>query len=114
MKLRRGEIWIADLPEPIGSEPGFRRPFLIVQSNQFNETRLNTVIVIAFTTNLKLADADGNMLLLAEDTGLNKDSVLNFTQLVSVDKLRLVKHVGKLSPEIMEKVNESLRLILSL
>jgi mRNA interferase MazF len=112
--MRRGEIWWAELQEPIGSEPGYRRPVLIVQANSFNVVNLQTVIVAILTTNLKLADAPGNVMMPADQTKLTKDSVLNVTQMLAVDRTALVKRVGALSPQLMEKVNDGLRLVLAL
>lgn len=84
--MQRGEIWWAELPAPVGSEPGFRRPLLIIQSDDFNRSSLQTVIGIALTTNLRLVNAPGNLLLPAVESGLAKDSVINVTQLLTVDK----------------------------
>ncbi len=81
MVVRRGEIWWASLPNPTGSGPGFRRPLVITQSNDFNRSRINTIIAIVVTSNLKLARAPGNILLSAKSTGLPRNSVANVSPL---------------------------------
>jgi mRNA interferase MazF len=112
--VRRGEIWWADLPEPRGSEPGFRRPVLVVQANQFNESRIRTVLVAAITGNLALASAPGNVLLPSRVSGLRDESVINVSQLVPIDRSYLVDHIGKISPRIQALVDDGLRLVLQL
>jgi len=114
MVIKRGEIWWADLPEPIGSSPGFSRPVLIVQSDSFNKTNLNTSIVAFITTNLDLAEMKGNVLLKKNQSDLPKDSVLNVTQIFTIDKRLLVEYVGAVSERKMEQVEKGLRLVLSL
>lgn len=91
MVARRGEIWWSELPDPAASEPGYRRPVLIVQSDDFNLSRIRTVVAAALTTNLRLAEAPGNLLLTAEDTGLPRDSVVNVSQIVTLDKTFLTE-----------------------
>lgn len=114
MVIQRGEIWWASLPNPSGSEPGFRRPLLIVQSNEFNRSRINTVMAVAITSNLRLAQAPGNVLLPAKNTGLSRDSVANVSQVITVDKSFLTEKVGKLKPQHLESVDNGLRLAMSL
>lgn len=114
MVIHRGEIWWATLPEPLGSEPGYRRPVLIVQSESFNQSRIGTVIAVVLTSNTKLAKAPGNVLLRARATGLPKDSVANVSQVITVDKTFLTELVGFLSARNMQQVEEGLRLVLSL
>ncbi len=96
MVISRGEIWWASLPEPMGSEPGYRRPVLVAQSDNFNQSRIDTVIVVAISSNLRLANAPGNVLLPRRATGLAKDSVANVSQVVTVDKGFLTEYVGML------------------
>ena len=84
--ISRGEIWWADLSDPIGSEPGFRRPIVIVQGDALNRSRINTVICVPLTSNLLWAEAPGNVVLKAKTTGLPKDSVANVSQIVTIDK----------------------------
>ena len=86
MVIERGQVWWADLGEPDGSEPGFRRPVLIVQSDAFNRRRIRTVIAVVLTANLRLVDAPGNVLVPAKASGLPKDSVANVSQVVTLDK----------------------------
>jgi mRNA interferase MazF len=112
--VRRGDIWWADLPEPRGSEPGFRRPVLVVQANQFNESRIRTVLVAAITGNVALASAPGNVLLPSRVSGLRDESVVNVSQLVAVDRGYLVDQVGKISQRIQALVDDGLRLVLQL
>src|SRR3954452_7931769 len=92
-RVRRGEIWSADLPSPAGSGPGMRRPILIIQSNPFNESRIATVIVAVITSNLDLADAPGNLRIGKSDSGLSKASVVNVSQLVTIDRSLLSRRV---------------------
>ncbi len=114
MIVERGEIWWADLPEPRGSSPGFQHPVLIVQSDDFNQTKLNTVIGVVITTNLRLADMPGNVLLEKRTSGLPKNSVVNVTQIVTFDKNELLEFVGNVSAQKMEQVDRGLWLVLSL
>ena len=97
MVIFRGEIWWADLPDPTGSGPGFRRPVIVVQGDSFNRRKIATVLCVPLTSNLKWADAPGNVLLESRVTGLPKDCVANVSQLVVVDKSVLTERVGKLS-----------------
>ncbi len=113
MVIQRGEIWWADLAEPQGSEPGFRRPLLIVQAEAFNRSRIATTIAVALTSNLALVDAPGNVLLPKRASGLPKDSIANVSQVVTVDRDVLTERTGKLSAELMAAVNTGLRLVLS-
>jgi mRNA interferase MazF len=112
--VTRGEIWWADLPDPRGSEPGFRRPVLIVQANPFNRSRIQTVIVAVITSNLKLADAPGNVLLPAQATKLRRDSVVNVSQIVTLDRSFFTEHVDSLSNTLQKEVDDGLRQVLAL
>lgn len=114
MVIERGEIYWADLPEPRGSAPGYEHPILILQSNNFNQTTLNTVIGAVITTSLRLAEMPGNVLLERGKDGLSKDSVVNVTQIVTIDKNELLEYVGSVSAQKMEQVEKGLRLVLSL
>jgi mRNA interferase MazF len=100
----QGEVWWADLPEPSGSEPGFRRPVVVVQSDAFNRSRIDTVVCVPLTSNLRWAEAPGNVFLEAKLTGLPKDSVANVSQLVTLDKAALTERVGKLSKAKLDLV----------
>ncbi len=112
--MRRGEIWWASLGEPDGSGPGYRRPVLIVQSDDFNRSRISTVIVVALTSNIALAQAPGNVLLKARHAGLAKDSVVNVSQVITVDKQCLTEKVKKVEPSTMAEVDNGLRLVLAI
>ncbi len=98
MVVCQGEVWWADLGEPTGSAPGFRRPVVVVQCDAVNRSRIATVVCILLTSNLKWAGAPGNLLLRAEVTGLSRDSVANGSLIVALDKGQLSERVGKLSP----------------
>jgi mRNA interferase MazF len=113
-ELQRGEIWWADLPEPRGSEPGFRRPVLVVQADSFNRSRIQTVIVVVVTGNLELADAPGNVLLPARASGLPRDSVANVSQVLTVDRGYLTELAGTLPGRLQSAVNAGLRSVLQL
>ncbi|MGH7324618.1 MAG: type II toxin-antitoxin system PemK/MazF family toxin [Candidatus Rokuibacteriota bacterium] len=104
MVIAQGEVWWADLPEPSGSEPGFRRPVVVVQGDAFNRSRIDTVVCVPLTSNLRWAEAPGNVPLDAKLTGLPKDSVANVSQLVTLDKSSLTERVGKLSKAKLQLV----------
>jgi mRNA interferase MazF len=112
--IHRGEIWWATLPPPIGSEPGYRRPVLVIQSNDFNQSRMATVIAVVITSNTRLAQAPGNVLLPSRITSLPQDSVANVSQVITVDKGFLTERVSALPLYLLEQVEEGLRLALSL
>ncbi len=112
--MRRGEIWWASLEEPQGSGPGYRRPVLIVQSNEFNESAIRTSICVALTSNMRLADAPGNIRLTRRASGLPLESVVNVSQLITLDKQRLTKKVGRLPAEPLRDVEAGIRLVLAL
>ena len=92
--IAQGEVWWADLPEPYGSEPGFRRPVVVVQGDVFNRSTLRTVVCVALTSNLDWTNAPGNVLLTARMTGLPRDSVANVSQIVTLDRASLTERVG--------------------
>lgn len=112
--MTRGEIWWADLPDPRGSEPGFRRPVLVIQADAFNRSQIKTVIVAVISSNLRLAGAPGNVLLPPQVSGLPRDSVVNVSQLLSLDRSFFTEHVGTLPQRLQESVDEGLRVILEL
>ena len=112
--MRRGEIWWASLPDPQGSGPGFRRPVLVIQDNPFNESRIRTVVVAAVSSNLRLAEAPGNVLLNEDESKLAKDSVINVSQILAVDKSFLTEQVSVLRADVMASVDAGLRLVLGL
>jgi mRNA interferase MazF len=112
--IHRGEIWWASLRNPVGSEPGYRRPVLVVQSDDFNRSRIATVIAVVITSNIRLAEAPGNVFLPQKLAGLPKDSVLNVSQVVTIDKSCLTEKLGILSPGVIDQVEKGLRLVLRL
>ena len=114
MVIKRGEIWWAELPEPAGSGPGYKRPLIIVQSNEFNNSNINTVIAAVITTNVHLAAAPGNVLLSAKKSNLPKKSVVNISQLITVDKSFLTEKVHTLSNKVMAQIDNGIRLVLKL
>jgi mRNA interferase MazF len=113
-EIQRGEVWWADLPEPRRSEPGYRRPVLVVQADSFNRSRVQTAIVAVITSNLELADAPGNVLVPARATGLSRDSVVNVSQLLTLDRGFLTERAGTLPPRLQNSVEEGLRTVLEL
>jgi mRNA interferase MazF len=112
--VQRGEVWWAELPRPAGSEPGFRRPVLVIQSDGFNASRISTVVVVAITSNLALGSAPGNVALTRRDSALPRKSVVNVSQILTLDRSRLAERVGALPRSSMDRVAEGLRLVLSL
>ncbi|MDE2930746.1 MAG: type II toxin-antitoxin system PemK/MazF family toxin [Gammaproteobacteria bacterium] len=112
--MRRGEIWWANLPVPTGSEPGYRRPVLVVQSDDFNKSQIATVLVVAITSNQRLAAAPGNVPLPRRGTGLTRRSVVNVSQVVTLDRRFLTERSGRASSATMHQVDDGLRLVLQL
>ena len=112
--MRRGEIWWASMSAPKESEPGYRRPVLVVQSNAFTASRIQTVLAAVLTSNLDLAAAPGNLMIKRKQSGLSRDSVINVSQVVTLNKTFLTERVGALSPKLMSAVDEGLRLVLGL
>ena len=112
--MQRGEIWWASLPSPKGSGPGRRRPVLIIQSDAFNASRIQTVIAAVITSNLDLAAAPGNLLLRRKDSGLPRDSVVNVSQVVTLDKAYLTERAGRLPKRHAGAVDEGIRLVIGL
>lgn len=112
--VRRGELWWADLDEPSGSTPSYRRPVLVVQNDAFNVSRIRTVIVVVITSNLRLLDAPGNVLLPAHASGLPKDSVANVSQIITIDREMLSERVGSLDATTLVAIGRGMRLVLQL
>ncbi len=104
MVISQGEVWWADLREPTGSGPGYRRPVIVVQCDALNQSRVNTVVCVPLTTNLKWADAPGNVLLAARATGLPKESVANVSLIVAVDRRQMTECIGKLTRRELDLV----------
>jgi len=110
--IRQGEIYWVDLGEPIGSEPGFRHPHVVVQSDLFNRSRIHTVVVCALTSNLRRAEAPGNVLLEPGEANLPKQSVVNVSHIFTVDKRQLGEKIGTLSAFRIREILDGLRLLL--
>jgi mRNA interferase MazF len=112
--MRRGEVWWASLPPPMGSGPGYRRPVLVIQANEFNESRIKTAVAVIMTTNLRLAGAPGNVRCGSEETGLPRESVVNVSQVVTVDKELFTQRVGSVPTHVLSQVEDGLRRVLGL
>ena len=112
--MERGEVWWAQLPDPSASEPGFRKPVVIIQSDSFNRSRIRTIIAVVLTSNLRLAEAPGNLLIPASASGLPRDSVANGSQVITVDRGLLTEKVGRLQSKALRSIEEGLRLVLDL
>jgi len=112
MVIAQGEVWWADLPAPTGSGPGFCRPVVVVQGDALNTSRVATVVCVPLTSNLRWAEAPGNVLLTPRLTGLTKDSVANVSQIIALDKTVLTERVGKLSKAKTELVLSGIDVIL--
>lgn len=112
--MYRGEIWWANLPDPTGSEPGYRRPVLVIQDDTFNQSNINTLIIVVISSNLRLANAPGNVFLSSQESDLPRDSVINVSQILTIDKSLLTERVSSLSSNLQADVDEGLRLVLFL
>jgi len=112
--MKRGELWWAALPAPAGSAPGYRRPVVIVQANPLNESRIATVMAVAVTSNLALADAPGNVRMARSESGLSKASVVNVSQVVTIDRTLVTQRIRALPGDVMRAVDEGLRMVLAL
>ena len=111
MVIEQGDVFWIDLGDPTGSAPGYRHPHAVVQNNVFNCSRINTVVVCVITSNLKRAEAPGNVLLGKGEANLPKPSVVNVSQLFTVDRADLVDKIGSLSPERVRQILEGVRLL---
>jgi mRNA interferase MazF len=112
--VRRGELWWANLPDPVGAAPGYRRPVVIIQADSFTDSRIATVVVAATTTSPRAAAAPGNVHLPARMSGLSRDTVINVTQLLTVDKLLVFEWMGRLTPAKLRELDAGLRMALAL
>jgi mRNA interferase MazF len=112
--MQRGEIWWAELPDPAGSAPGYRRPVVVIQANRFTRTRIKTVMVLILTSFTDLAAAPGNALIRKQDSSLSMDSVANVTQVYTVDRSMLVERVGTLPTSLLRVIENGLRIVLEL
>lgn len=104
MVINQGDVFWIDLGEPLGSEPGYRHPHVVIQNNVFNRSRINTVVVCALTVNLKRAAAPGNVLLELGEANLPKPSVVNVSQIFTVDKIQLGEKIGTLSAKRVREI----------
>jgi mRNA interferase MazF len=112
--IHRGEIWWASLPEPFGSGPGYRRPLLVIQSNDFNESAIQTIVSVPLTSNAQLAAAPGNVALTRRITGLPRDSVANVSQVFPANRTFFTQRIGALPQELLRRIEEGLRLVMRL
>jgi mRNA interferase MazF len=112
MVIAQGHVYWASLPDPAGSGPGFRRPVMVVQGDALNRSRLKTVVCVPFTSNLRWAEAPGNVLLPARATGLPRDSVANASQIITLDRELLTEEVGKLSKRQLELILAGIDIVL--
>jgi len=112
--MQKGEIWWADLPQPIGSVPGKRRPVLVLQNDVINRSGIKTTIVAAITSNLDLGKAPGNIVLQKHDSNLDRASVINLSQIVTINKTWLTENLGMIRKELVDKIDKSLTLVFDL
>lgn len=112
MVIRQGDIFWVDLGTPSGSAPGYTHPHLVMQNDLFNQSKINTVVVCALTSNLKRAKAPGNVLLSKGEANLKKQSVVNISQIVTVDKADLIEKIGTLSSARVSQIIEGIRLLI--
>ena len=112
--IGRGEIWWAELPAPTGSAPGKRRPVLVVSADSFNLSRISTIVAVAISSNVDLAAAPGNVAVPAGRSGLPKDSVVNVSQIITLDKRQLGERVGALDHDSLAQIDAGIRLVLDL
>ena len=110
----RGEIWWASLQQPEASEPGYRRPVLVIQSDAFNRSKISTVVCLVITSHLKLSAAPGNVRISRRESQLPKESVINVSQIVTLDKSYLSDCVGALSNRLLRRVETGMKLVLGL
>lgn len=112
--MTRGELWWADFGIPFSSEPGFKRPVLILQNDSFNNSKIHTTIVIPLTTNMILADAPGNMIITKKESKLSKDSVIVTSQIAVIDKQRLIEKIIKIDRTLIEEIEHNLLFVLGI
>lgn len=110
--VTQGDVWWAELPDPVGSAPGLQRPVVVVQGNHLNRSRIATIVCVPLTSNLVWADAPGNTLLPAKATGLSRDSVANASQIITVDRSFLAERVGRLAPKQLEQILHGIDIVL--
>lgn len=112
VEIAQGEVWWADLEVPIGSEPGYRRPIVVVQGNPLNRSRISTVVCIPLTSNLIWASAPGNTLLPKKATRLSKDSVANASQIITLDRSLLTERASRLAPKLLTQILHGIDVVL--
>ena len=112
--MRRGELWWVDFGQPFGSEPGYRRPALVIQADPFNQSNINTVLLVPLTKTLEWASAPGNVLCRPKETGLKKPSVANVSQLTVADRRRLVEKIGTVPGDLLRQIEDGIKLVLGL
>ncbi|HBO83789.1 MAG TPA: type II toxin-antitoxin system PemK/MazF family toxin [Deltaproteobacteria bacterium] len=112
MTINQGDIYWINLVAPKGSEPGYRHPHVVIQNNIFNLSRINTIVVCALTSNLKRAAAPGNVLLKKGEGNLPKESVVNISQVITVNKSDLTEKIGSLPPAKLKEVIEGVKLLI--
>ena len=112
--MTRGEIWWADFGIPFGSEPGFKRPVLVIQDDDFNRSEINTIVIVPFSTNLTLAEAPGNVYLEAQESGLTKDSVIVISQITAIDRRRLIEKISKMERKYFGEIEEGIKIVLGI
>ena len=112
MVIKQGEIYWIDFGEPKGSEPGYRHPHIVIQNNVFNTSRINTVVVCTLTSNLKRAKAPGNVLLDKGEANLPKKSVINITQIYTVNKAYLIEKIGQVSEKRIQQLLDGIKLLM--
>jgi len=112
--MTRGELWWADFGVPFGSEPGYKRPVIIIQNDFFNRSNINTIIVIPLTTNILLADAPGNIIFKKNESKLKKDSVITISQIEVIDRQRLIEKINKIDISIMNKIENNIMFVLGI
>ena len=112
--ISQGDVWWADLAEPAGSGPGYRRPVVVIQGDSFNRSSLRTVVAVPLSSNLRWADAPGNVRLASRSTGLNRDSVANVSQVITIDRDVLREPAAHVKGQLLKDVENGLRLVLAL
>jgi len=112
MVIKQGDVYWVDLGEPTGSEPGYKHPHIVVQNNVFNASRINTVVVCSLTSNLIRAQSPGNVLLKKGEANLPKKSVVNISQMYTVNKSDLLDKIGSVSPKTLDQVIEGVQLLI--
>ena len=112
MVVKQGEIYWVDLGEPSGSEPGYRHPHVVIQNNIFNSSKINTVVVCSLTSNMKRGKAPGNVTLRKGEANLSKKSVVNISQIFTVNKCDLIEKIGQLSENRICEILDGIKLLI--